>query len=289
MSSNEVGSSRALFTETVRHDVYPFIDPTKPEFSMKGKVVLVTGGGRGIGIAIVEAFAKAQAKTIILTGRTESSLHASKESFEKIHPGTTFIALTVDIGSPESVDNLYSNLKGKVDHIDVFVNSAGLLSEAGSKVADTSLDKFLADINANTVGPYLLSRGLIKFNPTDYPTTFITLTTSIDAEIPNVTSYLLSKLPPVKLVQILNAEYENIRAFAFIPGLVPTDMILDAFKPYAIDTAPLSGALSVWLSSPQADFLSGRVVDARWDMEQVVAQKEEIVKRNWLKVSVSGY
>jgi hypothetical protein len=56
-----------------------------------------------------------------------------------------------------------------------------------------------------------------------------------------------------------------------------------------LDIATLSGALAVWLSSPQADFLSGRLIDARWDMEQVVAQKEEIIKGNWLKISVSGY
>ncbi|CAG8714144.1 16362_t:CDS:2, partial [Acaulospora colombiana] len=141
MSSNQTGSSRALFTDT---------DPTKPEFNTKGKVVLVTGGGRGIGVAIVEAFAKAQAKTIVITGRTESNLHASKNSFEKNYPETTFIPLAVDIGSPESVDNLYNNLKGKVEHIgmpsnqpehqdgltvskDIFVNSAGLLSESGPK------------------------------------------------------------------------------------------------------------------------------------------------------------
>jgi hypothetical protein len=58
---------------------------------------------------------------------------------------------------------------------------------------------------------------------------------------------------------------------------------------FFLDIATLSGALAVWLSSPQADFLSGRLIDARWDMEQVVAQKEEIVKGNWLKISVSGY
>ncbi|CAG8685710.1 1867_t:CDS:2, partial [Acaulospora colombiana] len=106
MTSNESGPSRVLFNESTRHDVYPFIDPTKPELSVKNKVVLVTGGGRGIGINIVESFAKAQAKTIILTGRSESSLLSTKASLEKTYPETTFIPSTVDIASPESVDNL---------------------------------------------------------------------------------------------------------------------------------------------------------------------------------------
>jgi hypothetical protein len=68
-----------------------------------------------------------------------------------------------------------------------------------------------------------------------------------------MTGYLLSKLPPVKLVQILNAgsstlsdthltsfssrhlEYSNIRAYALVPGVVPTDMLLDIFKSSALD------------------------------------------------------
>jgi hypothetical protein len=53
--------------------------------------------------------------------------------------------------------------------------------------------------------------------------------------------------------------------------------------------ATLSAAVSVWLCSPQADFLSGRFLDARWDMEQVVARKQEILQRDWLKLAIAGY
>ncbi|PVF94810.1 hypothetical protein CPB86DRAFT_876131 [Serendipita vermifera] len=134
-----------------------------------------------------------------------------------------------------------------------------------------------------------MSRGFIRFNPANYPATFITVNMSVEGDLPGAAGYTLSKVPAVKLVQILNNEYENIRAFAFLPGLVDTDMLLEAAKPYASEKPSLSGALSVWLSSSQADFLSGRVVDARWDMEEVVAQKEEIVKGDWLKISLSGY
>lgn len=53
--------------------------------------------------------------------------------------------------------------------------------------------------------------------------------------------------------------------------------------------APLSAGLSVWLCHPHADFLSGRSLDARWDKEQVVERKEEIVKNDWLKLRIGGY
>ncbi|KAG9049162.1 hypothetical protein FS842_000239 [Serendipita sp. 407] len=101
---------------------------------------------------------------------------------------------------------------------------------------------------------------------------------------------MLSKLPAVKLVQILNDEYPNVRSFAVIPGLVPTDMFIEAFRSMALDKASLVAGLSVFLAaSSDADALSGRFLDARWDIEEVLAKKEEIVSKDLLKLRIDGY
>jgi short-subunit dehydrogenase len=81
---------------------------------------LITGAGRGIGLSITEAFAKAGSKSIILTGRTESSLTIAKASLENGFPQVQFITATVDVGKPEEVDTLFASLKGKVDAIGEF-------------------------------------------------------------------------------------------------------------------------------------------------------------------------
>ena len=54
-----------------------------------------------------------------------------------------------------------------------------------------------------------------------------------------MTGYILSKLPPVKMVQLLDLEYPNLRAFAVLPGLIVTDMTIEAFKPLALDKGML--------------------------------------------------
>ncbi|KAG8819593.1 hypothetical protein FRC19_009676, partial [Serendipita sp. 401] len=113
MSFNELASIRPYFTKTIHREVYPAIDSTKPELSLAGKTVLVTGAGRGIGLSITEAFAQANAKTIILTGRSENSLVNAKTSFEVSFPTVEFVMAIVDIGSAESVDALFDGLKGK--------------------------------------------------------------------------------------------------------------------------------------------------------------------------------
>ncbi|KAG8829792.1 hypothetical protein FRC17_006027 [Serendipita sp. 399] len=290
MNSNELASVRPYFTQTFHREVYPAIDPTKPELSLTGKTVLVTGAGRGIGVAITEAFAQAKAKTIILTGRSENSLSQAKASLESTFPHVQFLSSAVDIGVPESVDALFANLKDKVDQIDILVNNAGVFNEFGSKIGDTDVTKFLADMAANANGPYFLARGLLRFNKPDVPTTFITLTTGVTEPFTLNGGYFLSKLPAVKLVQILNDEYPNVRSFALIPGLVPTDMLVEAFRSLSLDKASLVAGLSVFLSaSPDADALSGRFLDSRWDIEEVLAKKGEIVSKDLLKLRIDGY
>lgn len=53
--------------------------------------------------------------------------------------------------------------------------------------------------------------------------------------------------------------------------------------------ASLVGGVSVYLSHPHADFLSGRFLDSRWDIDQVVERKEEIVQNDLLKLMIAGY
>ena len=68
-------------TSTYNNVPAAITDPTLKQLSVEGKIVLVTGGGTTIGAAIVEAFAKAKAEHIFLTGRR---LNLLKEVEEKV-------------------------------------------------------------------------------------------------------------------------------------------------------------------------------------------------------------
>jgi hypothetical protein len=66
----------------------------------------------------------------------------------------------------------------------------------------------------------------------------------------------------------MHTEHPNIRAFALHPGLVPTDVMLEAFAAMTIDPPELSGGLSLYLSTPRADFLRGKYVTVNWDVKR---------------------
>ena len=61
-----------------------------------------------------------------------------------------------------------------------------------------------------------------------------------------------------------------------------------SFKPFAKDTPQLAGAVVNWLAGEDAKFLNGRYVSANWDMNEILARKDEIVKENLLVVGLTG-
>jgi len=287
MSLDVHGSTHPPFTKVTHRDVYPAIDPSNPSLSLQGKTVLIAGAGRGIGSGVVDAFVQAKVKTLILVGRSQASLDSIKKTIPK---EIEAIDISTDIGQAKSVEALFEGLKGKVDKIDILVNTAGLLNEFGVDTVNTTTDNWWGDMEVNVLGPYLLARHWIKFNGPDYPGTFVSLTTGIANEMfPGGGSYMLSKVSVVRLAEVLAVEYPNIDSFAVSPGIVPTDMLQEPFRPIALDTPALTGGLSVWLSHAHAEFLRGRFISAHWDVDGLMERKDEILKKDLLKSRIYGW
>ena len=73
------------------------------------------------------------------------------------------------------------------------------------------------------------------------------------------------------------------------PGLVPTDMLREPFRSlFNLDSPELVGGTAVWLCQEKARFLSGRFVAANWNVGDLVARREEIVKGDLLKLGLKG-
>ena len=92
--------------------------------SLQDKVVIITGGGRGIGFGLSTAFAKAGAK-LVITGRTESTLLSAKEKLEAAH-GCEVLTVTADGADEAAIQNVIDKTIERFGKIDAVVNNASL-------------------------------------------------------------------------------------------------------------------------------------------------------------------
>ena len=133
------------FTESAHNALYPAIDPTKPENSLRGKTVIVTGASRGIGArGIAPAFARAGVRTIILVATNVSTLASVEKELKKINPHLETVIVGADISSAEQVDKAWAVIKARCPKIHVLVNNAGVEStEAGKMMHEQDPNIFM--------------------------------------------------------------------------------------------------------------------------------------------------
>jgi NAD(P)-dependent dehydrogenase (short-subunit alcohol dehydrogenase family) len=105
---------------------------------------------------------------------------------------------------------------------------------------------------------------------------------------PGSSSYCLSKLVQQQLSRFITAENPNVTAISIHPGTVKTDIVRDWLVRHAKDNPKLSGGLGVWLTTEEAKFLNGRYVSANWDVDELVARREEIVNGGKLLIDIVG-
>ena len=94
------------------------------KFSLRGKTALVTGGNRGLGLAIAAALYDAGA-TVVLTARDEVQLAAAKAQLLERGEGEVH-TISADLSDDASVTDLYNAVHTHVDAIDILVNNAGV-------------------------------------------------------------------------------------------------------------------------------------------------------------------
>lgn len=106
---------------------------------MKDKVIIITGGGRGIGFGISTAFAK-EGANLVLTGRTAKTLEAAKEKLEKEH-GIKVLIVTADGSDEAAIKNVIKKTIETFGRIDTLINNAQT-SKSGVLLADHSKEDF---------------------------------------------------------------------------------------------------------------------------------------------------
>lgn len=294
MSANAFTVSNS-FTKYVYRDVYPAVEPSHASVSKANKVVMITGASRGIGRdGIAWAFATAGAGAIIITARKVESLKETEALIKKVNPAVEVLPIALETTNEDSVSSAFAAVKAKYGHIDILVNNAGIYDSNGINLSSTDASQtatWWREFEVNVRGTMLVTKHFLALTGTTNPATLIYLSSGAGlAVIPGASAYAITKLADLQLAAFASAENSNVTAIAFHPGIVFTDMVqgVEFFHQFAKDTPHLAGSAVNWLASEQATFLKGRYVSANWDVEEILARKEEIVEKNLLTVGLIG-
>lgn len=121
----------------------------------RGKTVIVTGGSKGIGSGISEAFAKEGANLVINYHSDSASSEAfSKELMDKY--GCKAICVQGDVGNEADVKSIFDAAEEYFDRVDILINNAGKVYT--NKVTDISLEEWNKCLKDNLTGQFLMSR-----------------------------------------------------------------------------------------------------------------------------------
>ena len=193
------------------------------------KVAVITGGGRGIGLALARAFAGA-GYALVITGRDAQRLERAANELRKKQARVTHIAC--DVRDPGSVAGLFQAISKAYPSIDVLINNAGV-AHALAPVEKLPIDTWRQVIDTNLTGTFLVTRaalGLMRAGGT------IVNNLSIAATQPfaGMSAYNAAKFGALGFTQALREDLRQrgIRVLALLPGATDTE-IWDQFWPDA--------------------------------------------------------
>lgn len=295
MSFIPPASTGHYFTQTVHNDTYDFISPTKA--NLNGKSVFISGASRGIGKQAALSYATAGASKIALGARSSlASLEPEIAAAAKAagHPAPTVLAIVLDVTDPKSADAAAATVKKEFGGLDVLINNAGYL-EKWIPIAESDPFEWWKTMEVNIKGPYLLTRSFIPvLLGTEGGLKTILNVSSIGAHtvLPGGSSYQTTKMALVRLTEFTQAEYgdKGILALVAHPGGVMTELasnMPDNLKFILADQPALAADTFVWLTKERRDWLAARYVSVTWDMEQLDAKKDEIEKKDLLKIRMA--
>lgn len=264
-------------TRKFHHSPYPSLSPARPELSTTGKTVCITGGGTGIGFACAEAFARSGAKNIIITSRTAKVLSDAEQKLSSQYPTSKFHALTTDISKASDVEATFRKVADNIGPIDIFIANAGYAPTV-KKIKEMDMSQFKRAVETNLVGTYLCAQYFAQQANRAKDPVFINVSTAHAHAPPQLplSAYGVSKAAAAKAIDYLAYENPRIRVYQIHPGAIETNMTADyPSKEQLREDVALPGAFCVWLASQEAVFLKGRFLWASWDVDELVAMKED--------------
>jgi len=195
-------------------------------FSLRGKVALVTGGGRGIGQVIARGLAKAGAQIVIIsrTGAAETVKLIEED-------GGKAYELLADVTVEKEVDTAIDEIFKRSGSLDIIFNNAGICIHKDAM--ESTIEEWRSVLDINLTGAYIVSRSAARRMIERGIAGSIINNASMSGSIVNIpqmqASYNASKAGMIHMTKSLAIEWaqNKIRVNSISPGYIATPMSVD--------------------------------------------------------------
>jgi NAD(P)-dependent dehydrogenase (short-subunit alcohol dehydrogenase family) len=196
---------------------------------LSGRLALVTGANRGIGLAIARALAH-EGCHLIITARDERTLSKARKELEKLN--VSVLAQSCDVRSPDSVDYLFALVRGLHKPLDILINNAGI-GHQNLAVGELPYPTWMEVIDTNLNGLFLVTQAALAVMKRG-STIVNNLSVAAERVFPGSAAYNASKHGALGFTDTLREELrpKGIRVIALMPGATDT-AIWDALWPRA--------------------------------------------------------
>ena len=247
-------------------------------FDLSGKVTIITGGARGIGLALAKGLAEAGA-IIVLVDLLEKEVQKSSKALEE--KGFKSMAIHADVSTVESLEKMAEETLKRLGKIDILINNAGV--SIGKSVEETEEKDWDFVLDVNLKGPFLCSKIVGKYMIQQKKGKIINITSVVERVGADFRSaYCASKGGLAQLTKVMAIEWGkyNINVNAIAPGLIwtPRTEAYEKAEPGRYDKILNRLAIRRWgnpedligtaifLASEASDYITGQTifVDAGW-------------------------
>ncbi len=242
------------------------------QFSLEGKVALITGASYGIGYAIAKAYAEAGA-TICFNDLTEELVEKGLKAYEE--DGIKAYGYVCDVTDEAAVNALVAKIEAEVGVIDILVNNAGIIKRI--PMCEMTADEFRQVIDVDLNAPFIVSKAVIPGMIKKGHGKIINIC-SMMSELgrETVSAYAAAKGGLKMLTRNIASEYAeyNIQCNGIGPGYIETPQT----APLRVDGHPFNNFIisktpaarwgttedlmgpAVFLASDASDFVNGHIL-----------------------------
>ncbi len=247
-------------------------------FRVDGKVAVITGGSKGLGLSMADGLASCGADVVLCSRNAAEARQAAAQVSE--NSGQRSLGVACDVTVPEQVDGLVNQVIEEFGKIDVLINSAGV--NIRGPIDQLSYDEFHKVQQTNVDGTWLMARAIVPHMKKAGSGRIINLASTLGlVGLANRTPYASSKGAVVQMTRALALELapHGILCNAICPGPFLTAMNVpiaetEEAKKFIIGAVPLSrwGELdeikgaAIFLSSDASSYVTGCMlaVDGGW-------------------------